>query len=196
MSFGATRPLRIESDVERTLLVIGHEAAAQDRCGGGLGLRRRKQEAFAVRSLVGLQVLDPRIAADVETGGLSGAHLLEAAIGPRGDPCVEAIRERIERRPERDVELAHAARRKKVEAQFHGAEIARLREQVFHRIRQMIRAPAMPGLLFQAAAAQRACCATCSPSVARPVIEGIETLASSLCVCTVNIASFSSTAST
>ncbi len=39
-------------------------------------------------------------------------------------------------------------------------------------------------------------CATYSPSVARPVTDGIDTAASSFGVCTVNSASFSSTAST
>ena len=75
MSGRAPRAFRIEHDVERALLVIRHEAAAQDGGGGGLTERRREQIAFAVGTHVGLEILDPREAADIDAGRRFAARI-------------------------------------------------------------------------------------------------------------------------
>ena len=93
--FGAACALRIERDVEGALLVIGHEAATQDRRAGRLPERRRQQVAFAVGTGIGFQVLDPGEAADVHAGRFRGAELFELPAGTSRIPGIEPVREGI-----------------------------------------------------------------------------------------------------
>ena len=113
--FAHTRRRHVE--VERTVGEVGLAAAAQQRRRHGVRQRRRGDVAQAVggRTAVGLEVLDPAVASDVDALRPLRPQLVEAGGGERREPGVEARAEQVEHAPERPLQLGGRCRREHVE---------------------------------------------------------------------------------